>query len=348
MGAISISENSTIRDFDPDAFANASTIASWLDSQPDDEKLLCAALLPLTVANLLTRCRTAQRVFTTLLQDAARPRKSSSQACVKLCGYVQLCAKSTHDGVRRWAFDRDTSMRLFDFYIEWNEHDQHRSMRLVLDVLTTQFSRNPDLDVGQTIKTTILNTLMAIITRKSTRPLVKSSLHCVVHFLSKKAVTLGDLSDTYRRVDREVSDLSLLDLWEALVAVMFTWMELHYVCPIAGKFIVNVFTGLQCMAKEGTHPTLDGFGVSTWQKWIQDGLRSDMERLESVKTYVLIPLFTADRRSSIELLKIYNEQSLDTGDALVGDWALLRLAMLEVGKKAGLVDEPGTLKHCHE
>jgi hypothetical protein len=66
-----------------------------------------------------------------------------------------------------------------------------------------------------------------------------------------------------------------------------------------------------------------------------------MQRLESVKTYILTPLFSADRRSSLQFLKIYNEQSLEPTDVLSGDWALLRLAILEVGKKSGLVDEPG-------
>ena len=232
-------------------------------------------------------------------------------------------------------------MRLFDFYIEWNEHDQHRSMRLVLDVLTTAFSRNVDPEVGGAIKTTILDTLVSIITRQSTRPLVKSSLHCVVHFLSKQAATLDDLAATYRRVKPEVEELPLLDLWQSLVSIMFSWMELHYVCPIAGKFIVNVLTGLTAMAADGCHPGLEDFGAKTWQQWIQAGLSADMERLETVKTYVLTPLFVADRRSSLEFLKIYNEESLETKDALSGDWALLRLAILEVGKKSGLVDEPG-------
>lgn len=236
-------------------------------------------------------------------------------------------------------------MRLFDFYVEWNEHDQHRSMRLVLDVLTTTFSRNADPEAGEAIKTTILDTLVSIITRQSTRPLVKSSLHCVVHFLSKQAVTLDDVAITYRRVNPDVRALAPLALWRSLVSTMFSWMELHYVCPIAGKFIVNVFTGLTNMAADGRHPELDGFGAQTWQEWIQDGLRTHMHRLESVKTYVLVPLFSADRRSSLDFLRIYNEQSLETNDALSGDWALFRLAILEVGKKSGLVDEPGTYVH---
>jgi hypothetical protein len=234
-------------------------------------------------------------------------------------------------------------MRLFDFYIEWNEHDQHRSMRLVLDVLTTAFSRNADPEVGKSIKTTIMDTLVSIITRQSTRPLVKSSLHCVVHFLSKQAVTLDDLALTYRRINPAIKDLPLLDLWRSLISVMFSWMELHYVCPIAGKFIVNVLTGLTIMASDGSHPEIQGFGARTWQAWLQDGLRSNMHRLDSVKTYVLVPLFSADRSFSLEFLKIYNEQDIEAKDALSGDWALLRLAILEVGKKSGLVDEPGTL-----
>lgn len=233
-------------------------------------------------------------------------------------------------------------MRLFDFYVEWNEHDQHRSMRLVLDVLTTAFSRNADPEAGKAIKTIILDTLLSIITRQSTRPLVKSSLHCVVHFLGKQAVTLDDVAATYRRVDPAVRDLPPLALWKSLISTMFSWMDLHYVCPIAGKFIVNVFTGLANAAADGGHPQLDGYGARTWQEWIQDGLRSHMHRLESVKTYVLVPLFSADRRSSLEFLKLYNGQNLETKDALSGDWALFRLAVLEVGKKSGLVDEPGT------
>lgn len=230
-------------------------------------------------------------------------------------------------------------MRLFDFYIEWNEHDQHRSMRLVLDVLTTTFSRNPNTEVGKAIKTTIMDTLVSIISRQSTRPLVKSSLHCVVHFLSKQAITLDDVAETYRRINPDVSKLSTIELWKSLVAVMFSWTDMHYVCPIAGKFIVNVFSGLQSMAVEGSHPELAGFGVQTWQEWIQDGLAANMNRLESMKNYVITPLFVVDRRSSLELLKIYNQQSSD--DGLLSEWALLRLSILEVGKKAGMVDEPG-------
>jgi hypothetical protein len=231
-------------------------------------------------------------------------------------------------------------MRLFDFYIEWNEHDQHRSMRLVLDVLTTTFLRNPNPEVGMRIKTTIMDTLVSIIAKQSTRPLVKSSLHCVVHFLSKHAIALDDVAATYRRVNPQVRELSTLLLWRSLVGVMFSWMDMHYVTPIAGKFIVNVFSGLQSMAQAGTHPDLDGFGAGTWQEWLQDALVSNMDRLESVKNYIITPLFTVDRRSSLELLKIYNGGRIT--DALTGKWALLHLSILEVGKKAGMVDEPGT------
>lgn len=36
---------SVVKDFDPDNFANASTIASWLESLPDSEKLQCVQAL---------------------------------------------------------------------------------------------------------------------------------------------------------------------------------------------------------------------------------------------------------------------------------------------------------------
>ena len=45
MAAMSASESSVVRDFEPDNFANASIIASWLESLPDDQKLQCVHLL---------------------------------------------------------------------------------------------------------------------------------------------------------------------------------------------------------------------------------------------------------------------------------------------------------------
>jgi hypothetical protein len=41
MAAEMTSQSSAVQSFDPDDFANASTIASWLESQPENEKLQC-------------------------------------------------------------------------------------------------------------------------------------------------------------------------------------------------------------------------------------------------------------------------------------------------------------------
>jgi hypothetical protein len=38
MGALVPDQSSVVQHFDPDEFANASTIAAWLESQADSEK----------------------------------------------------------------------------------------------------------------------------------------------------------------------------------------------------------------------------------------------------------------------------------------------------------------------
>jgi hypothetical protein len=286
-------------------------------------------------------------IFDKLLSEASQPLKSPTSACLKLCSFTQQCTKSTNPGLRKWAFAKETSLGLFEFYLEWNEHDQNRCMRLVLDVLVTCVSRNPDSEVGIAIKIPILDNLIATASRQSTRARVKSSLLSLVHFLSKRAVSLDDMVQAYRRViTRSTEDLSDLELWRSLIADIFSWMNLRYVCPTAGKLLLFLFQGLRALATSGSRPDLASFDAITWLAWVQDGLATNPDIMESIKNYVFVPLFEAEKPSALQLLEAINHQNpIDTLSGDVDHQALLQITGLEVGRKYGLVDEPGKLSN---
>lgn len=278
-----------------------------------------------------------------MIRDVVHPRLSSTKACVKLCGFVQLCTKSTNDYLRQWGFAEDTSMRLFTLYIELNESHQHSPMKLVLDVLIATFTHNPDPEVGAAIKTGVLDSLAAVVSRQSSRSLVKSSINSLVHFLSKRAINVDDIGSAYRKIKPSPSELPDLELWRSFVGDVFSWMNLRHVCPIAGKFLVQLFQYLQELASGPSHPNLSGFGIGVWLEWVQDGLAANPDILETIKNYVFAPLFKTDGSSSLQLLEILCRQKpIDGMGGELDSGARLQLAGLEVGRKCGLVGEPGT------
>ena len=296
-----------------------------------------------------------------LLANSAKSRVSSVNACAKLCGFVQHCAtrpaktgrsedKPSH--VTEWAFQASTTLRLFHFYIEWNEKDQHRSLKLVLDLVALLVVHNPDVATRTALRDEILQTLVAIVSRKSTRPLVKSSIGSLNYLLGKGVYEYEEVARAYSREmgdDAATASKPSLAVWQRLVADMFAWMTLHYVCPVAGKLLVAVFTYLQTAAAETKPPLFPEFTVELWLQWLRDGLSVHPAILEDVKLYFFIPLFKSDRARSLQLLEILNRNQLSTtiansaaADNNSGfDAAVLQLAALEVGKKAGLVDDPG-------
>lgn len=295
---------------------------------------------------LTSMTRSAQGLFEQLLANASQPRGSTSDACVKLCGFVQLCAKSKQDSLKCWAFSERTCQDLFNFFIEWNEKDQHRSMRLVLDVLTLLISQNPRPEVRDNVKTDTLRTMASVIGRKSTRPLVKSCITALSHLLTKSVLTLEDLAQMYQSVRPELAEQPARILWQEWVAEIFRWMELNYVCPVAGKFLVVLFGGLYDSStssgyREQRTPVLD---PPTIRKWLETALAANPELLESIKNYFLAPLFKSDRALSIALLKeLHHIQPEDDSHARNDELdtaALLHLAALELGKKAAIVEEP--------
>jgi hypothetical protein len=295
----------------------------------------------------------AQAIFQKLLQEASRSRQyhGNGHACVKLCSFVQQCVKSSNEALRQWAFTETLSKKLFHFYLEWYEHDPHRALRLVLDVLVVSAASNPCPETGKAVKDHILKTLVSIVARKSAQQLTKSGLQCLEHLINKRVFDLNDIAVKYREVDPSVADLPTLSLWGAFAFHLFSFMELTYACPLAGKCLIHVFRGLSTAALDETAPESVGFTLDVWRQWLQDALSQNPEILEDIKNYVLAPMFKTERDSSLRLLEMFNRsQPLTAIDRDMTDQGLLlQLATLELGKKYGMVEEPSksieTLDH---
>lgn len=244
--------------------------------------------------------------------------------------------------MRQWAFTETLSTTLFHFYLEWYEHDPHRALRMVLDILVVTTTSNPRPEAGKFIKDHILRTLLSIVVRKSSRQLTKSGLQCLDHFLNRRAVDLADIALKYRELEPSVSSIQNLSLWRSFAFHLFSWMEITYVCPLAGKCLVHIFRGLDSAAREGSSSESTGFSLELWREWLQDALTQSPDILEDIKNYVFAPVFKTDREASLRLLEVFGSSqppsSIDHG--VTNQGLLLQLAVLEVGKKYGLVEEP--------
>lgn len=276
-----------------------------------------------------------QAMFQELLLGAAKPRQSSGNACVKLYGFVEQCSKSTKNALRDFAFAENTALRLFDFFMEWNEQDSHRSMRLVLDYLAYSITKNPTQEVGTSISSLILDNTLSTITQQSSRPSIKSAMLALDYFVQKKLVYLDHVLEIYRQIHGLPSNEDML--WGAFIAKIFAWMGLHYVCPIAGKLLVTIFTSPWHEERDLRHQP------EIWHQFIRNGLQMNLEYLEPIKLYIFVPLFKTDRTGSLTYLHhLTSLQRLAGNDSSTWDInSMLWLAMLEAGKKVGAVDEPG-------
>lgn len=276
-----------------------------------------------------------QEIFQALLLSAAKPKQSSGNACVKLCGLVELCARSPSPNLKEFAFKEETAATLFNFFVEWNEQDAHRSMRLVLDFLVFSATQNPSPQARQSIKSKVLSETISIITEKSSRPSIKSALTALDHLVQKRLVYLNDVLSAYQTTHEQTTNQ--VKSWHNLVSQIFDWMVLHYVCPSAGKLIVTILTSQWSENGDERHPP------STWHSFISPSLEANAELLEPTRLYILIPLLKTDRAGALEYLKQLTSLQGLTGDRGEG-WnlnAMLWLSMLEAGKKVGVVDEPG-------
>ncbi|PSR75256.1 putative death-receptor fusion protein-domain-containing protein [Coniella lustricola] len=306
--------------------SNANDLMAWLQEKPEEA--------------LETY---AQALFENILAIASQPRSSTKDACVKLCGFTQLCLKSKHESLQLWAFKETTVTGLFDYYLEWNEKDQHRSMRLVLDLVSTLVLQNPDEAVRQSLKENFLSNLVAVIARKSSRPVVKSCMSSLTQFLTKSVFGLDDILRQYQSLFPDLAAQPSIASWHVFVTGIFKWMEFHYICPVAGKFLVTIFSALYARSSlaDSSSSSSGGFNVRVLRDWLEAALTANPAILESVKNYVLAPLFKSDRRLSTALLQEWQNRSSNAESGRYTDnAALLHLAALEVGKKSSIVDDP--------
>lgn len=285
-------------------------------------------------------CSYAQYIFDTILGEAAQPRSVSGNACVRLCGFVERASKSESQTLQLWAFSRHVAFRLYDFYIDWNEFDHHRSMRLVLDLIAQLLRRNPDNKPALDIRNSLLDSLISIVIGRSTKPVAKSALKTLDYFLLKGAFNLDDVKATHLSYHQELSDATDIEIWRVFTTELLQWTRLHFICPAAGKFIVSLFRAL----RQRGHEDSTGLGIDTWHKWLLDFLSEEPSLLENFKNYIFSPFFKADRPESLKFLQHVNQN--ESGSAIAagsddfGASALLTLAALEMGKKVGLVEEP--------
>ncbi|KAI1154646.1 putative death-receptor fusion protein-domain-containing protein [Nemania diffusa] len=297
---------------------NQKAAVSWLEKQSEDLQF------PL-----------AEHVFEELLSNASQPKQSSGNACSKLCGFVEICSKSASPALKSFAFAHATSMKMFNFFIEWNEQDAHRSIRLILDYIVSSIIWNPDANISKSIKGAILDDTISVITLQASKPSTKSSMIAIDHFLQKKVVYLSEVLHVYQQLRKD--NCGQEAMWDSFISQVFAWMELQYVWTVAGKLLVTILT----------HPWYQDDKISkhhpsAWHRFILSGLKTNFELLEPIKVYVFIPLFRTDPTSTLVYLnELASLQKLTANES--GGWdlnAMLWVALLEAGKKTGVVGEP--------
>ncbi|PHH85172.1 hypothetical protein CDD83_799 [Cordyceps sp. RAO-2017] len=280
----------------------------------------------------------AGALFERQLKEAGQPRSVSGQACVRLCGFVEQLLKAKSEELRGWAFSRTVTLRLFNFYTDWNESDHHRSMKLVLDLIVQSIRRNPDEGAASETRACLIDRLLSVVTGRSTKPVAKSAIKSFDHFLTKGVLALDDIRSAYVTHRKELTQRSETEVWRCFVFDIFNWMRLHFVCPTAGRFVVSIY---QSWRRQDSQQA-NGPSVETWYQWLLDFASEDPSLLESIKNYIFLPLFKVDRAAGLRFLQTMNEEkAISTACSQNMDVpALLQLAALETGKKIGLVEEP--------
>lgn len=210
-------------------------------------------------------------------------------------------------------------------------------MRLVLDLIALLLQKNPDQQAASATRKALLDNLIAIITGKSTKPVAKSAIRTLDHFLVKDAFSLEGMKASYAAYRDDVTFADAVELWGVFIGDLLDWMRLHFVCPAAGKFIVSLYRRLRQQQDASHIPSVD-----TWHSWLLKFLTKEPLLVERIKNYVFLPLFKIDRKEALLFLQRMNEdRPVSTAEKMDVDIpALLQLAALETGKKVGLVEEP--------
>lgn len=281
---------------------------------------------------------------------ASQPRNASDYACVKLCYFIEQCRKSDSKILHEFAFSEATCLALATFYIEWNEKNQHRSLRQVLELVATLISTNPDKSTAMSIKFRILRRTISIIAHHFSLPLVKPALKALEYFLNKSVISTMELTQVSSEINNSVGSTSVsaeasgiterMQL-DSCVSTIFEWMCLPETSPAAGKFLVTLFKVLGKPPKTTLQDPKAR--ITLWYHWIWRGLATHPDSVDNIKNHVFSPLFKLDRSGSLEFLYYLTaETAIDVLECEgLNAQALLLLSAIEVGKKFGLVDTPG-------
>ncbi|KAJ5039014.1 uncharacterized protein L3040_006686 [Drepanopeziza brunnea f. sp. 'multigermtubi'] len=319
-------------------------VVKWLESQPAE-----------------TQSSLAKERLEAYLASAAQPRQISGNACIKLCYFIEQCVKSKSSPIREAILSEKPCLDLFHFYIEWNEKNQNRSMRQVIELISTMIAKNSSEKVTRSIKSQIIERNISIITHQAALPLVKPAFKSLECLMSKGTIKAKDLLDSYSQLvigntKNESQDVTMESktngfaassveepMWDTFFSVMFDWMTSQDISPAAGKFLVTVFRDLRTVS---IYADIATSNTASWQRWIREGLGKNPEALENVKNYLFTPLFKLDKVGSVAFLEDLNKQSthrdIDSQDT--NAHSLLQLSAMETGKKAGLVEEPDTIE----
>jgi hypothetical protein len=223
-------------------------------------------------------------------------------------------------------------------------------MRQVLELLVSLITLNPDKKASSIVKTEILDRVLSIITHQSAQPLVKPAFKVLDYFLGKDAISVIELTEVYSgsaftesgtHFQRRIQKVHDPDLWHSFVYAVFEWMLFPDTSPAAGKLLVTFFQKLRAISAK--NPSSDDETYTTlWQRWIRTGLVRHPDSLESIKNYLLPPLFKLDKMGSVKFLQDLAEEShVNDLESQESDaQAFLLLSAMEVGTKSGLVDEP--------
>ncbi|OAQ99528.1 hypothetical protein LLEC1_02531, partial [Akanthomyces lecanii] len=304
-----------------EVLSNAGQLTRWLENQPQEAQ------------NEL-----AVSAFECLFSEAAQPKSVSGNACVRLCGLVEQSSKSASPVLRDWAFSYAVVLELFNFYIDWNEYDHHRSMRLVLDLIAVLLRKNPDQSAAAGTKAALLGDLVSVVSGCSAKPVAKSAIKTLDHFLGKHVFTLDDIRASYESYRVDSQGRGSVEIWGMFIGDLFDWMCLHFVCPAAGKLVVTLYR----MLRQGRGGPNQIPSIDLWYSWLLTFVTKEPTLVERIKNYVFLPLFKIDRKEALLFLqKMNKDQPVSAAERLNVDTpALIQLAALETGKRVGLVEEP--------
>lgn len=250
---------------------------------------------------------------------------------------MEQCSKSSSSSLRDFAFSECVSNELFNFYLEWTEKNQHRSMRQVVELLAALLLAHPSALKAHELRRMMTKKAVSIIAHQGAQPLVKPAFKFLECLLSKKAISSLDVFECYLECVYDA-----LGSWKTCISLFFGWMTYTDTAPAAGKFLVALILSAQArpipksLVYEEQEP-------ANWQSWITDDLTAQPGFLESIRYYFLTPLFKADRAGALDFLqKLTTKSALTKNPGIDLDLsALLLLSAIEVGKKCGLVTETG-------